>query len=109
MKLEKKRYVRIIFEREGAAFTEQDAKHAIYESVMGLWGEAGASVTNAQLVEFEPLNKSGIISCSREGLEKVFASLALKTRFNNQSVALRPILVSGTIASLDPKPWPNRK
>ncbi len=108
MKLEKKRYILFHAEAEGAPLSPEQVKHAVYDAVVGLWGEAGASTSNAQLVEFDPTDNRGIICCSRGSLDSVIAALALKARVQGQQVALRPALVSGTIATLSPR-FPNPK
>ncbi len=98
---EKKRYLLVKFEKQGAApLDEKGAKHLVYNAVFELLGEAGASRAQAQLKEFDAAKQLGIVKCQTIMLEKTIAALALKRFDTGAPVAIRLRKISGNIGKL---------
>ncbi len=100
MVFEKKRYLLLKIETDGAALRQEEFKHCVYEAIFTLLGEAGAARANVQAKLFDERKQEGIIRCSLVGLERVIAALACKTSFKGKKVAVRLQKISGIIAKL---------
>lgn len=101
--MEKKRYLTIAIECEGEKFDETSVKHLIYEAVLGLLGEHGASKTGVALKAFDAEKQLAIIKCRTPALEDVIAALAAKRFWRKQNIALRLRSISGTLKGLEKK------
>lgn len=101
MKLEKVRYLAFRLEAaDGKPLSPEEAKHAAYEAMFSLWGEAGASKARLRLAAFNEKNQAGVLSCRLAFLEQTIAALALKTGFRNAPIAIRLEKISGTLRTL---------
>ena len=101
VKLEKKRYLKILVELEGGGgLGQEEFKHAVYEAVFSLLGEQGASKAWVQVKNFDEREQIGIVKCSLREIERVIASLAGKTSFRGKKIALRLQKISGAIGRL---------
>lgn len=100
--MEKKRYLLLQLEAEGGAkLSQDDFKHACYEAVFALLGEAGAARAALQPKLFDAQKQLGVIKCSLASLNKVIAALACKNSFKGRKIALRLQKISGSIGKLE--------
>lgn len=100
MVFEKKRYLLLKVETDGAPFKQEEFKHCVYEAVFALLGETGAAKANVQSKFFDERKQEGIVRCSLAGTERVIAALACKTSFRGKKTALRLEKISGILAKL---------
>ena len=93
---EKRRYLQfqIICARK---FTEEDAKHLLYEAVFQLLGEQGASEAALQLKAFDGAGQRMLVKCSLKSYQKVIAALAMKNSFRGEQIALHMQKIYGTL------------
>lgn len=101
--MEKKRYLALAIEYEGKKFDETTVKHLVYEAVLGLLGEYGASKTGVSVRAFDAENQLTVIKCRTAALEEVIAALAAKRFWRKQDIALRLRSISGTLKGLEKK------
>ena len=76
---------------------------AIWNSILQLFGEHGASQTNLCLVEFNPEDGYAILCCSHKAVDMIRAVVAAITGVNEKSVAIHVMRVSGTLKALRKK------
>jgi len=73
---------------------------AVWDAVLQLFGEYGASQTNLILMKHSLKPNYAILRCSHKALDMVKASLASITQTNGKPLALRVLGVSGTLKAL---------
>jgi RNase P/RNase MRP subunit POP5 len=96
MMREKRRYLEFqILSKK--TFTDEEAKHLLYEGVFQLLGEKGASIAALQLKAFESKKQLMLVKCSLKSYMQVIAALALKTAFRGTAIALRLRKIYGTL------------
>lgn len=98
----KRRYLALKVESE-VVLSERDLVRAIWNSILQLFGEYGASQTNLYVVEFNPEDSYAILRCSHKMVDKVRAAVAAITRVNENAVAIHVVRVSGTLKALRKK------
>ena len=76
---------------------------AVWNAVLQLFGEYGASQANLALIEYDQEKSWGIIRCSHRAVEMVRASIASVTEINEKPVAIHVLRVSGTLKALRQK------
>jgi len=79
---------------------EKEIFNAIWESILRLFGEYGASQTDLRLIEYNPQNRQAVLRCSHQALPLVKASIPCVTRVGNQPATIHTQLISGTLKSL---------
>lgn len=77
-----------------------DVADAVWNAVLRLFGEYGASQANLALIEYDQEKSWGIIRCSHRAVEMVRASIASVTEINEKPVAIHVLGVSGTLKAL---------
>ena len=95
----RRRYVAVKVESNGEV-KKEDLFYAIWNNVLRLFGEYGASQTDLRLIEYSPEDNLAVIRCSHKSLPMVKASITCVTRIGRESAALHIQLVSGTLKSL---------
>ena len=73
---------------------------AVWNAVLRLFGEYGASQMNLILMRYSFEPNYAILRCSHKALDMVKASVASITQANGKPVALRVLGVSGTLKAL---------
>jgi len=73
---------------------------AVWDAVLQLFGEYGASQTNLILMKFSLKSNYAVLRCSHKALDMVRASLASITQMNCKPVSIRVLGVSGTLKAL---------
>lgn len=99
--LEKRRWILARF--EGKRFAREEAKHCVYDAVLGFLGTRGVGEACIKFAGFNEPRQEAIVGCATSELEKVIAALALQRRWRNEDVAIRALKVSGTIKALKAK------
>ena len=99
MKRVKRRYLALLVETEMLP-TEREIIDAVWESVMRLYGEVGASQTGLSLIDFNAERKVAIIRVSLASLNIVRASLAALTSVAGKAASVQVLSVSGTLKAL---------
>jgi len=79
---------------------ERDVMDAVWNAVLKLFGEYGASQANLSLMECDPQRNFAVLRCSHASLERVRASIASMTEINGKPTVIRVIGVSGTLRAL---------
>ena len=73
---------------------------AVWDAILQLFGEYGASQTNLILMKHSLKPNYAILRCSHKALDMVKASIASITQANGKPVAMRVLGVSGTLKAL---------
>jgi len=73
---------------------------AIWNAILQLFGEYGASQTNLILMKYSLKPNYAVLRCSHKALDIVKASIASITQTNGKPVAIRVLGVSGTLKAL---------
>jgi len=82
---------------------ERDIMDAVWNAVLKLFGEYGASQANLSLMEYDPQRNYVVVRCSHTALERVRASTASVTEINGKPAVIHVMGVSGTLRALRKK------
>jgi RNase P/RNase MRP subunit POP5 len=74
--------------------------NSIWDAIIQLFGEYGASQTDLTLIKYNPKRNYVIIRCSHNTLEIVRASLTSITEIHGKPAAIHIHRVSGTLKAL---------
>ena len=75
----------------------------VWDAIIQLFGEHGASQTDLALIKYNPERNCAIVRCSHKALELVKASIASITEINGKPAAIHIQRVSGTLKALRKK------
>jgi len=98
----RRRYLALKIVSEGTV-TEGELTKALWDAVLRLFGEYGASQTGLLLVEQNEERKYAVLRCRHKALELVRASVASITELKGKPAALHVMGVSGTLKALHKK------
>ena len=98
----RKRYLALRVESDQPV-NERALMDAVWNAVLQLFGEYGASQTNVNLIKYDPQRNYAVVRCSHTALERVRACIASITEINGKPAAIRVIGVSGTLRALRKK------
>jgi len=96
------RYLALKIVSEGTV-TEGELTKALWDAVLRLFGEYGASQTGLLLVEHNGERKYAVLRCRHKALELIRASVASITELKGKPAALHVMGVSGTLKALHKK------
>ena len=82
---------------------ERPVMDAVWNAVLKLFGEYGASQANLRLMEADPQRNSVVVRCFHVALEMVRASIASITEINGKPAVIHVVGVSGTLRALRKK------
>jgi len=82
------------------SFSSKEIVDAVWDAVLKLFGEYGASQTGLRLIDYDVEGKTAIIRTAHTTLNMVRAAIATITNINDKPLALHVIAVSGTIKAL---------
>jgi ribonuclease P/MRP protein subunit POP5 len=99
---QKRRYLALQIDSEGA-ISRKEFMYALWDAVVKLYGEYGASLTNMTLIDFDLERKSVVIRTSLFTVSMVRASLASITSLAGVEAAVHILAVSGTTKALRKK------
>ena len=89
-----------------SSLSREDLMNTIWDALIQLFGEYGASQTGLTLIRFNHERDSAIVRCSHKALEMVKASIASITEINGKPAAVHVKRVSGTLKALLKKSQP---
>jgi RNase P/RNase MRP subunit POP5 len=95
----RRRYIAVKIDSD-RTFSERDVYHAVWNSILRLFGEYGASHTELTLIEYDPKRNQAVLRCSHKALDLVKASIVALTEIDDEEAAAHIMLVSGTLKSL---------
>ena len=102
IKLVRKRYLALRVECE--KFLDHKAVlDAVWNSVLGLFGEVGCSQAGLYLVHFDEKTNYTVLRCSHKALPMVRAAITSITKIGNQPAAIHVLRVSGSLKALRKK------
>ena len=76
---------------------------AVWNAVLRLFGEVGASQAGLYLVRFDEKTRLGVLRCSHTALPMVRAAVASVTKIGNVKAAVHVLRVAGTLKALSRK------
>ncbi len=94
----RRRYIAVKI--EGNRTNKKNLYNAIWDSILRLFGEYGASQTDLRLIEYDPENGRAVLRCSHEALPLVKAAIPCVTQIGSRPAAIHIQLISGTLKSL---------
>ncbi len=99
LRRERRRYLalKVVSEQR---FDERDVMDAIWNALLKLFGEYGASQANIKLIEYDQQRNYAVVRCPHTALERVRASIASVTLINGEPVGFHVMGVSGTLKAL---------
>lgn len=81
-------------------FNGKTLQDAVWNNMLRLFGEYGASQAELFLVEYDPERQQAIFCCSHKSLDLVKASIVATTKIGEEKTAIHILRVSGTLKSL---------
>lgn len=84
-------------------FSSREFMSAVWDAVLSLYGECGASRTGLALIDYDAEKKLAILRTVHTAVEVVRAALASITKIRDKPVAVHVLAVSGTIKALSEK------
>ncbi len=81
-------------------FSQKEFMNAVWEAVLRLYGEYGASKMGLALINFNPEEGWAVTRVAHTEVEKFRAAVASITEIANKPVAVHVLMVSGTLRAL---------
>lgn len=98
----KRRYLALKIDSK-ANLNSKDLMDAIWEALLRLFGEYGASKTGLTLIDYGAEKRLAIIRVAHTEVEKIRAALASITKIATEPAAIHVLTVSGTLKALRKK------
>ena len=102
MKTIRRRYLALHVD-SAESFSSSELMTAIWNAVMKLYGECGASQTGLSLITYDLQEKFAVARVGHKAVDPVRASLASITSIAGKPAAVHVLRVSGTIKALRKK------
>lgn len=102
LKKTRTRYLALTVDSEGT-FDSREFMSAVWDAVLRLYGECGASRTCLALIDYDAEKKLAILRTVHTTVDMVRAALASITKIRDKPVAIHVLAVSGTIKALSEK------
>lgn len=93
---EKSRYL-VLELRADEKLSKRDVGRALWNSVLGLLGELGASKLNLWIIDWDEAKNRGVVKVTRDSVDDMRASVSLVSEVGGVGVVPRIALVSGTL------------
>lgn len=84
-------------------FGSTEFMSAVWDAVLRLYGECGASRTGLALIDYDVEKKLAILRTVHTTVDMVRAALASITKIRDKPVAVHVLAISGTIKALSEK------
>jgi RNase P/RNase MRP subunit POP5 len=81
-------------------FGVRDFYEAVWDNILKLFGEYGASQTALLLIAYDSQKNQAILRCSTNALDLVRISLLTLTEIRNEKIIIQISLISGTLKAL---------
>jgi RNase P/RNase MRP subunit POP5 len=98
----KHRYVALTIDSPGT-FSSNEFVDAVWNSILRLYGEHGASTVKLSLISFDGETKSAVLRVGHKSLGLIRTALASVTKIEDKPAAVHVSLVSGTLKALHKK------
>ena len=95
----RRRYLALKIDSE-EALSSREFMNAVWNSVLKLHGEYGASQTGLDLIDYDEEKKFAILRCMHKAVEMVRTAVASITKIGSKPVAVHVLKVSGTLKAL---------
>jgi len=102
LKKTRARYLALIIDSD-ETFGSREFMSAVWDAVLRLYGEYGASRTGLALIDYDAEKKLAILRTVHTTVDMVRAALASITKIRDKPVAIHVLTVSGTIKALSEK------
>ena len=102
MKTIKKRYIALKIE-SNQKITYTELKRELWNAVITLFGEYGASKTALKIIKYDWIRKLVILRITNASMDMMRAAICSITTLNNVQVVFHVTTVSGTLKSLNQK------
>ena len=102
MKKTRRRYLAVKIDCD-ETFGSREFMSAVWDAVLRLYGEYGASRTGLALIDYDAEKKFAILRTVHTTVDNVRAALASITQIHDKPVAVHVLTVSGTIRALHKK------
>jgi RNase P/RNase MRP subunit POP5 len=99
LKRVKRRYLALQLEFDGS-LNESEFMSTLWTSIVKLFGEYGASLTNLSLIDYREDLRIAIIRVNLVALDIIRASVASVTSLANKPIVLNVVVASGTLKGL---------
>jgi len=97
VKLRRNRYIIFtVFCRDNVNISFREILNSIFNSILSLFGEVGASKISFSLMRYYPEKRLGILRCDHLNLIKMRSALAFIKDIEGNNVTFRVIKVTGT-------------
>lgn len=102
LKKTRARYLALTIDSEGM-FGSREFMSAVWDAVLRLYGEYGASRTGLALIDYDGEKKLAILRTVHTAVDMIRAALASIAQIRDEPVAIHVLAVSGTIKALSEK------
>ena len=102
LKKTRRRYLALAIDSD-EMFCSREFMSAVWDAVLRLYGENGASRTGLALIDYDAAKKLAILRTVHTAVDMVRAALASITKIRDEPVAVHVLAVSGTIKALSEK------
>jgi RNase P/RNase MRP subunit POP5 len=102
LKKTRARYLALTIDSDGM-FGSREFMTAVWDAVLRLYGECGASRTGLALIDYDAEKRLAILRTVHTAVDMVRAALASITKIRYKPVAIHVLAVSGTIKALSEK------
>jgi len=96
----RKRYIKFFIDSE-SAYSKEDIKHAIWNSMLSFLGEKGSAGVNLLISEWNEKSGLGIVRVSFDSVDDVIVCMKLIREINGKRTNIRVRGISGTLKSLE--------
>jgi RNase P/RNase MRP subunit POP5 len=102
LKKTRARYLALTIDSD-ETFGSTEFMSAVWDAVLKLYGECGASQTGLALIDYDIEKKLAVLRTVHTAVDMVRSSLASLTKIRDKPVAIHVSAVSGTIKALSEK------
>jgi ribonuclease P/MRP protein subunit POP5 len=95
----RRRYLALKIDSE-EAFSSREFMNAVWNNVLKLYGEYGASQTGLVLIDYDEEKSFAVVRCAHKVVEMVRTAVASMTKIGDKPVAVHVLKVSGTLKAL---------
>ena len=99
LKKTRRRYLALKIDSD-ERFSSSEFISAVWDAVLKLYGEYGASRTGLALIDYDAEKKFAILRTAHTTVDMVRAALASITKIGDKPLAIHVLKVSGTIKAL---------
>lgn len=98
----RRRYLALKIDSE-EVFSSREFMNTVWNSVLKLYGEYGASQTGLALIYYDEKKSFAVVRCAHKAVVTIRTALASITEIDGKPVAVYVLKVSGTLKALNDK------